>query len=315
MNSQLRHIDHIILYTADIAEFSRSVLVVEPGPEKPGRIEQFNAVPAKFTAKFDTIVEIGSIWTYDIYNFIVTQPISAMAPRFLYTVECETGGAASSSVIQRALNNGTPVNITPVSDAPLGLTSAEITAVTIEGEDEKTDEQIRETYYEYVNNSASDGNVAQYRRWCEEYEGIGAYKITPLWDDHPNSVKIAILTASNRAVNTSSEPNLVTEFQEYLDPGVTGMGDGVAPIGAFVTVVTGTELSINVSATVTWAGGYEHDADALDAAVTAFLSEIAYKKSKVAYMSLGAAINAVEGVDFISSLLINSGTAGRQSVS
>ena len=292
--------------------------------------EPFCAVPARFTAEFDAEIETGSVWNYDIYNFIVQQPEQTEQEGvYAYRVECETGGTASGTVIQRELERQealhadepdyTPaVNITPVSEAPRGLSFAAITSVITEGEDEKTDDEIRETYYEYVNNSASDGNVAQYRRWCEEYEGIGAYKITPLWNG-PNTVRVTILTASNRAVDTTTTPNLVSEFQEYLDPlkydseadtyVPSGMGDGAAPIGAFVTVDTASELPVSVSATVAWSEGYEHDGDALNNAVAEFFSDIAFRKSKVPYMSLGAAIDAVEGVDFISDLLINGGAS------
>jgi uncharacterized phage protein gp47/JayE len=154
-----------------------------------------------------------------------------------------------------------------------------------------------------VNSTATDGNRNQYERWCDEYDGIGNSKVIPLWNGD-NTVKVSILSVSNRAA--SSE--LIAEFQEYLDPGVTGMGDGKAPIGAFVTVSTATELPIDVTAKVTMKDGYT-DTTSIDDALESYFAKIAYEKSVVAYMNIGAIILGVEGVDTLSDLTINGGTA------
>jgi uncharacterized phage protein gp47/JayE len=97
-------------------------------------------------------------------------------------------------------------------------------------------------------------------------------------------------------------------MQEYFDPGVTGMGDGVAPIGAFVTVTTATEVPINVGGTVKLKDGYS-DTTAIDEALEKYFSEISYNKSLISYMTVGSVILAVEGVDFVTDLVINGGTA------
>ena len=268
--------------------------------------DQFNATFGVFRGEFDVEVETGSVWNCDIYNFTVNEFIESYeddgVTKHAYKLMCDTPGTAANNITG---------DLTPISDAPQGLSYAAIMTCLVEGENEATDDQIRETYYEYVSNTVSDGNVAYYRRLCDEYTGIGHYKIVPLWNG-ANTVKISILTASNRAVNTSTTPNLVSEFQEYMDPvdgngDPTGMGDGAALIGAFVTVDTATEVPVNISATVKFAEGYS-DTTALDDAVTKFFSDMAYRKSAVVYMSLGAAIDAVEGVDFISNLAIGTST-------
>ena len=87
-----------------------------------------------------------------------------------------------------------------------------------------------------------------------------------------------------------------------------GMGNGVAPIGAFVTVSTAREIPISVSATVSFKSGYS-DTEAITKALENYFSEIAYQKSTIAYMSVGAVILNVEGVDFVNDLKINGGTA------
>lgn len=320
--------------------------------------EQFEATGGTFKGEFNVEVEIGSRWNCDLYNYNVTEYIGTNASgNYEYKLVSETTGTAP--------NNQTG-DLTPITDAPSGLTVAKITACLIEGENEKTDDQIKDTYYSYVKSNVSDGNVAQYERWCEGYTGIGNYKIIPLWNGN-NTVKVSILSASNRAATST----LVSEAQNYFDPvtvkkfsgdgstkvftvassnapavvdlvyvgGVLqaktaysygggkltfstapasgtdnievryggGLGNGVAPIGAFVTVDTATEVPINMTATLTLKSGYSGTSD-IDDALAAYFAKMAYKKSTISYMSVGAIILGVEGVESLSNLNLNGST-------
>lgn len=320
--------------------------------------EQFEATGGTFKGEFNVEVEIGSRWNCDLYNYNVTEYIGTNASgNYEYKLVSETTGTAP--------NNQTG-DLTPITDAPSGLTVAKITECLIEGENEKTDDQIKETYYSYVKSNVSDGNVAQYERWCEGYTGIGNYKIIPLWNGS-NTVKVSILSASNRAATST----LVSEAQNYFDPvtvkkfsgdgstkvftvassnapavvdlvyvgGVLqaktaysygggkltfstapasgtdnievryggGLGNGVAPIGAFVTVDTATEVPINMTATLTLKSGYSGTSD-IDDALAAYFAGMAYKKSTISYMSVGAIILGVEGVESLSNLKLNGST-------
>lgn len=257
-------------------------------------IERFNASCGVHKGEFNVEVPIGSRWNCDLYNYEVVEYLGLEDELHTYTMKCETFGTSP--------NNQTG-DLTPITYNPSGLTHAKITECLIEGENESTDEEITKAYYEYVNNSVADGNTAQYKRWCAEYDGIGNYKVFPLWNGL-GSVKVSILSSSNK----KASDELVAEFQEYLDPNITGMGDGVAPIGAFVTVTTATEVPINVSANVVMKNGYS-DTTTVTTAVDKYLSSIAYEKTQVAYMNIGAAILNVEGVESVNGLLVNGGTA------
>jgi len=258
-------------------------------------VSVFDASAGTFKGEFAVEVPIGSRWNCDLFNYTVTELIGTNANgRYEYKMLCESTGSGANNV------TGT---LTPITDSPEGLTFSEVTECLIEGENETSDEDIRTSYFEYVKNTASDGNVGQYKRWCSEYDGIGNSKIFSLWNG-ANTVKVSILSTSNRKASDA----LVSEFQEYLDPGVTGMGDGVAPIGAFVTVTTATEIPIDISATVTMKSGYT-DLTPISEALEKYFSEMSYEKSSVAYMTVGAIILGATGVDSISNLLINGGTA------
>ena len=254
----------------------------------------FEASAGIHKGEFDVEVAIGYRWNCDLYNYEVTEYIGKVGHYYTYKMKCETLGTAP--------NNMTG-DLTAITDIPNGLTYAKVTACLVEGENETPDDDIRAAYYEFINSTISDGNVGQYKRWCEEYDGIGNFKIFPLWNG-ANTVKVSILSASNHAATSS----LVSDFQNYLDPGIKGMGDGVAPIGAFVTVTTATEVPISVSANVTLKRGYS-DTSVITAALDKYFASISYEKSVMSYMNVGAAILDVEGVESVTGLLVNGGTA------
>lgn len=251
----------------------------------------FDASHGIFKGAFDVMIEIGSRWNCDLYNYEVTKYIGVNEDsKYEYELTCETTGTAPNMAL------GT---LTPISYFPVNLNYAELIECIIEGEDERSNDDIRETYFNTLNSYATDGNVNQYKVWCNEYNGIGNSKVFPLWNG-ANTVKVSILTASNRAASTE----LVEEFQNYLDPNSEGMGNGMAPIGAFVTVGTATEKSIDISATVKMKSGYT-DTSVIEDAISNYFEEIAYEKMQIAYMNIGAVILGVDGVEFITDLTLN----------
>lgn len=253
----------------------------------------FEAHAGTHKGVFDVEVPIGSRWNCDLYNYDVTQFNGMEDGYYTYQMVVDTVGTAP--------NNQTG-DLTPISDKVDGLTYAKVTECLIEGENETSDEDIKDAYFEYVNSTATDGNISQYKRWCDEYDGVGNSKVIPLWNGD-NTVKVSILSASNKAASDE----LIAEFQEYLDPNSEGMGNGVAPIGAFVTVSTATEIPISVGATVTLKTGYT-DTTPINTALENYFSEVAYDKTMVMYMNIGAIILNVEGVESVNNLLVNDAT-------
>lgn len=257
-------------------------------------ISQFDAKAGVHKGEFDVEVPIGSRWNCELFNYTVTEFIGMNGDYYTYQMECDTTGTTP---------NKQTGDLTAITDIPEGLTYARVTECLIEGENQVSDDDVRTAYFEFVNSTITDGNIAQYERWCSEYDGIGNVKIIPLWNG-VNTVKVSILSASNHAASEE----LVADFQEYLDPNVEGMGNGVAPIGAFVTVTTATEIPISVSANVTMKSGYT-DTKPITTALEKYFAEIAYEKSTVAYMTLGAVILGADGVDGITNLTLNGGTS------
>ena len=259
-------------------------------------ISVFEPSASVHKGEFNVEIPIGSRWNCELYNYEVRTYLGKNEETgyYEYQMLCETVGAAP---------NGQTGDLTPITNIPNRVLHASLVECLIEGEDETPTEDIKAAYTEFVRNRASDGNVAQYKLWCSDYDGIGYYKIFPLWNGK-NTVKVSILSASN----TAASDTLVEEFQNYLDPNSEGMGNGKAPIGAFVTVTTATEVPINVSAKVTLRAGY-NDLSEIDKVLTDYLASLAYTKNTVAYLNIGAGILSVEGVDSITDLTVNGGVS------
>ena len=257
-------------------------------------ISVFETTYGVHKAEFDVEVSIGSRWNCDIYNYTVLEYIGVDDNgKHQYYLQCETEGTSP---------NNTLGSLSAITEMPDGLTYAELVGCVIEGENETDDDSIRAAYKDYLKNSVSDGNVQQYKQWCSEYDGIGNCKVFPLWNGE-NTVKVSILSSSNQVASD----DLINEFQEYLDPECTGMGNGVAPIGAYVTVATATEYVINVSADITLKPGYS-DTSAINTALENYFTKIAYTNNIVSYMTLGSIIITADCVENVNNLLVNGGT-------
>lgn len=258
----------------------------------------FFASNGEHKAYFNVEVPIYSRWNHDLYNYTVTEYLGEENGYYAYRMFCETLGSEP---------NNTTGDLTAIDSIPTGLTYASLVECLIEGENETDDDDVRTAYYEFVNSSFTDGNVDQYKRWCDEYPsgGIGNHKIIPLWNG-ANTVKVSILSSSNRAASNE----LIEEFQNYLDPGITGMGDGEAPIGAFVTVSTATEIPIEISANITLKAGYT-DTKLIDSALSSYFSSIAYVENEtiINYMAIGSAIINCECVKSVTNVLVNGDTS------
>lgn len=234
-------------------------------------------------------LEIGARFNHEELNYTITEKIADGE----YLLQCETIGTAGN------VGAGLLIPIDYIN----GLETATLTDVVIYGEEEEETEALRTRYFETINNEARDGNIAQYEKWANEYPGIGNHKVFSLWNGK-NTVKVSILNSANGVASDQ----LVSDFQEYLDPGSTGLGNGVAPIGAVVTVSTATEVPLDLTGNITLAEGYA-EMSGVEEMVREYLRSIAYEKNTVSYMSLGAVIQDCPCVEDLSNFLLN-GTVG-----
>ena len=183
-------------------------------------------------------IEIGQRFTIDDLVFKAIEKIETGK----FKMECETAGV---------IGNGVAGNLIPV-DYIQNLARAELTDVLIPGEDEESDDSLRARYFDTINEKAFAGNIADYKKKTKEIQGVGAVKVTPIWDGG-GTVKLTILDSDfNKASSV-----LVEKVQNEICPQKSNLGIGLAPIGHQVTVDTATEHEINVSATLTLTEGSE----------------------------------------------------------
>lgn len=249
-------------------------------------------------------IEIGERFNLGDVNFIVTEKVSAG----VYFLQCEEKGT---------VGNAGAGNMIPI-DYISGLETAIMTSeIIIYGEDEEDTEELRKRYFDTLPTFTIDGNVVQYEKWCRNYSGIGSYKIFPLWNGK-NTVKVSILSSEN----TAASKTLIDDFQEYLDPPKEninddvaaanypqgrGLGMGIAPIGAIVTVSTAQEIPINVTAQIQLKTGYDEPvklAESLDS----YFKSINYNRNYVSYVAVASIIQNNDAVDTVFSVKINGGT-------
>lgn len=142
--------------------------------------------------------------------------------------------------------------ILPITAIP-GLTSAQITQILVPGEDVETDDSLRARLLTALNDRPFGGNIASYRENILPIEGVGAVQIYPTWNGG-GTVKCSILGADY----TPASPTLVENVQNAIDPPPNqGLGLGLAPIGAQVTITAPEAVEVNVSATLTLQPGYQ----------------------------------------------------------
>lgn len=269
------------------------------------RLGVFNAsVP--IGARFSTINGTNSI------NFAVTAAATVEEPEegfTYYQLTAETAGT---------IGNEYTGPILPITTIP-GLTSAQITDILVPGDDTETDDAFRERLIEALNNRPFGGNIADYRQNVLAIDGVGGVQVYPTWNGG-GTVKLSVLGADF----LPASPTLVENVQNAIDPPPNqGLGLGLAPIGAKVTVAAPTELTVNVSATLMLAAGYAigQVQEPVEQAIEAYLLSVRQEwdtntsSTAVSYAAdvyvarITAAIVGVTGVVNATNVQLNGGTA------
>lgn len=242
-------------------------------------------------------VPIGSRFASGNLTYVVQEAISTG----VYRMVCETAGVVGNQQWGPLL---------PIFNVP-GLAEAVLGDVLVPGEEEETDDALRSRYYERVNEPAFGGNVADYKQKIGDIAGVGAVKITPVWDGG-GTVKATVLASDWREPSGS----FVDEIQTIIDPVENeGEGYGLAPIGHRVTIVGVQETAIAVDTTVTLTAGVsvgQVQGD-IEAAIAAYLLELRQDWADQAQLvvrvaQIDARILTVQGVEDVIDTELNEGT-------
>ncbi|MED1642169.1 baseplate J/gp47 family protein [Brevibacillus agri] len=216
-------------------------------------------------------------------------------------------GTVSIEAVVVGADGNVPANTITLFPITLaGFTSVTNPSPTADGFDAESDDDLLQRYYERIRTPATSGNKAHYKNWAKEVPGVGDARVIPLWAGD-NTVKVVIIDSDKKPASSA----IVADVQEYIDPGVTGTGEGAAPLGAFVTVVSAAGVSIDVSVTITLSAGYtlQQLTENISMSLTQYLKDIAFVEPMVSYAKVGATILESEGVEDYSGLTVNGGTA------
>lgn len=189
-----------------------------------------------------TVDVTGQRFSLGELNFVATETITGEAGA--YKMKCETAGADGNKVL------GTMIPINYIN----GLETATATTVLIPGEDEEETEDFRARYFDSFGDKGYGGNVQDYIDKVSALDGVGAVRVTPVWNGG-RTVKCTILDASYSLATST----LINAVQQAIDPTQDGSGVGIAPIDHVVTIDTPTGTTVNVNVQVEFDTGYSWD--------------------------------------------------------
>lgn len=183
-------------------------------------------------------IPIGSIFSYDELNYEVTQKIEAG----VYFMVCETAGIIGNKSAGKIIPN----------DYIKGLETAELSEVTVPGEDDEDTEVFRARYLASFDSQAYGGNIPDYKEKVNAIRGVGGCKVYPVWAGG-GTVKVVFMTSEFKP----PAAEFVAEVQTALDPVKNhAEGIGIAAIGHTVTVegavnsAVAIELHISVDTSI-----------------------------------------------------------------
>lgn len=220
--------------TRDPATYAKKLGVFKTQLDEPCQI----SIGQSFSTVGDTILNYTAVQVYVNEDGDVV-PGS-------YIMQCNTVGSVGNSYIGRIVPN----------DYIEKLASAEITTLLYPGEEEESDDSLRERFLANLMKTAFGGNIAQYRQWAKEIPGIGGVQVYPVWAGG-GTVKLSIIDTDYNSCSSEFCQTILEKFDPENSGGKTGLGLGIAPIGHKVTVSTPLPRTINVSGKITLLPGYK----------------------------------------------------------
>ena len=220
--------------TRDPATYAKKLGVFKTQLDEPCQI----SIGQSFSTVGDTILNYTAVQVY-------TNEDGDVVPGS-YIMQCNTVGSVGNSYIGRIVPN----------DYIEKLASAEITTLLYPGEEEESDDSLRERFLANLMKTAFGGNIAQYRQWAKEIPGIGGVQVYPVWAGG-GTVKLSIIDTDYNSCSSEFCQTILEKFDPENSDGETGLGLGIAPIGHKVTVSTPLPRTINVSGKITLLPGYK----------------------------------------------------------
>lgn len=207
------------------------------------------------TASTTELTIVGEEGTVIPQGFIFSTASTAGEANVEFEVTEETviGSGGSATVPVQCTETGVvgnvPANsITLMSTPMTGIETVTNPSAATGGTEEEDDEDLRERIKERDQQGESSfvGNNADYKRWAQEVDGVGDVMVIPEWQGAgTGTVKLIVMDANAQPASATILTNVYNHIMSPSDP-----EERLAPIGAILTVVTATLLSLTITATV-----------------------------------------------------------------
>lgn len=218
-------------------------------------------------------------------------------------IRIENGGAyVKVEAVEAGIDGNVPANTIVAAQRGYEVDSVTNPEPATGGTPEESDESLRARILERYGKTPLSGARRDYERWAKEVDGVGGVIVQPLWAG-PQTVRV-LITDSN---NEPASDELIKRVKDYIDPEeFEGLGEGVAPIGAIVTVDTIKLIAITVSLSLKVSGG--HDAEVVKNSITHNINNYLASVDYIQYARIGEIIINTTGVYDYADLLVNNDT-------
>lgn len=208
--------------------------------ERLGTFTYENGTPATVPigALFSTIDENkANIINYKVVRDYVIDDVIVPGN---YVLECETPGTVGNTYYGEIL---------PLTEMDT-LGSATLTTVLTPARDKETNESVKERYFATFNIEAFGGNLADYKQYMKEFDGVGQSQIYPRTSKEDKTIVISCVDPSNQPISEEYQNTIeqTLDPENFYDNGnnTKGLGLGVVPIGHYVVITAPTETVLNI---------------------------------------------------------------------
>jgi uncharacterized phage protein gp47/JayE len=275
------------------------------GDELAQRVSERTGIERKPSQKAKgtvTVLGNGTVTINDKFETTAGQQFQATETKTITS----SGDVNIEAVITGTIGNVPANQVTLIPVTIAGITSVNNSQPVSNGFNAESDVDLLKRYYDQIRTPATSANKSQYRNWVNSFTGVGDSRVIPLWAGDL-TIKILIINANKQPADST----LVSQVQAYIDPTSNGLGEGIAPLGYYVTIESAVGINIDVSFTLTRDTAYtlEQATANVNTAITEYLKSIAFVTSQVSYAKISNVIFDSQGVLDISGLTINGGVS------
>ena len=219
------------------------------------------------TGQAGTVVPEGSLFaTNDGKNFLTVE-----------SKKIEDGGSVDIKAQSQEAGENYNVDANTITKIPVsiyGVSAVNNKNSAYDGFDEEDDETLLKRLLFKVRMPATSGNNYHYMTLATEVAGVGEVNVIDLWNGN-GTVKVIITDANNNIASA----DLIEKVQTYIEE--------QRIIGATVTVVSVTELKLNIELKVTKGTA---NIEGIKNAINNYFKESVFKTEYVSYAQIGSAI-------------------------